>query len=149
MRRLVTPELALEALRAVWPVLVGRSPSVHSRPIRLGNSELLVGVDEPAWLESLTTLLPQLKAKIERWLGAGVVSEIRLTIAKQPAVHTLGHPETASSIAGSSGGRAGTSDGSSGAPVDLNAIKDPDLKSLVASFALAYFRTAPPEGSDR
>ena len=72
--------LAEWSLKVNWVEIVGKQVAAHSRPIRLNFKHLLVVVDNPAWVQHLTFLKPELMEKLQRSLGKETVMDIRFKV---------------------------------------------------------------------
>ncbi len=72
-----TEELAARA----WPMAVGRKVAVHSRPVRMVRTRLVVEVEDRIWQRQLFTLTGQILANLEKTLGRGLVEDIEFVVA--------------------------------------------------------------------
>ena len=72
--------LAEWSLKVKWLEIVGEQVAAHSRPIRINFKHLLVMVDNPAWVQHLTFLKPELMEKLQRSLGKETVMDIRFKV---------------------------------------------------------------------
>jgi predicted nucleic acid-binding Zn ribbon protein len=72
--------LAEWSLKVKWLEIVGEQVAAHSRPIRLNFKHLLVMVDNPAWVQHLTFLKPELMEKLQRSMGKETITEIRFKV---------------------------------------------------------------------
>lgn len=143
LRRLITPSQALDLCTALWPTLAGRAIAAHSRPIRLRDGVLVIAVDQPSWVATMESLLPQLKSALARWLGPDLITEIRLANAAlpihenaQPVPAPLADPVAPVSL-------PSLPDSPALDALHPDSISDPELRSLIASFTRAYFRNEP------
>jgi hypothetical protein len=72
----------------VWDEVVGPQIAAHTRPDRIRDGILEVGVDQPTWMQQLQLLKPQILAKLNARLGDACLREIFLkrgSIAPRPA----------------------------------------------------------------
>lgn len=69
---------ALGSLFEDWPALVGDRVAAHVRPLRLSDSTLVLGVDEPGWATQVRWMGKELLARLEDGLGPGVVTAIEV-----------------------------------------------------------------------
>lgn len=87
----VAPQLGLgaaaEAGRVwkLWPEIAGETIAAHAEPTSLRDGVLRVRVDQPAWATELGYLAPELAARLNRALGAAVVSEVKVWVGPRPA----------------------------------------------------------------
>lgn len=70
--------MALGRLREAWPRVVGALVAGRSEPVRLRGGVLIVRVEAGAWANELTLLAPTLAAKVDMFLGAGSVREVKV-----------------------------------------------------------------------
>lgn len=56
--------LRLEDIRKSWPKIVGGQISSHTSPVALKDSELVINVDSPVWLQQLSFLKDDLTRKL-------------------------------------------------------------------------------------
>lgn len=75
--------LAAGRLASAWPELVGPALAAHSRVRRVRGTVLELTVDSPAWATEVRYLEDDLVERASRLLGAGVVTEVRVSV--QPA----------------------------------------------------------------
>jgi predicted nucleic acid-binding Zn ribbon protein len=60
-----------------WPRWIGKKASLHTKPVRIRDGQLLVYVDHPTWVYELRQQKRDaLMKKIDRELGKGVVEKI-------------------------------------------------------------------------
>ena len=69
---------ALGSLFEDWPALVGDRVAAHVRPLRLSDTTLVLGVDEPGWATQVRWMGQELLARLEDGLGPGVVTAIEV-----------------------------------------------------------------------
>jgi predicted nucleic acid-binding Zn ribbon protein len=63
-----------------WPDLVGPHVGANSRPLRLRDGTLTVGVADPAWATQLRFLEAMLVERLQAELGAGSVVTIEVRV---------------------------------------------------------------------
>ena len=71
-------EVAVHAVLARWPELVGTEIADHSEAERFADGELTVRADSTAWATQLRLLAPQLVAQINTQVGAGTVRFVKV-----------------------------------------------------------------------
>jgi len=82
-RELGVPSPAtLRALADVWPDVVGGALARHSRVRSVRDGECVVEVDGPAWATQLRYLENDLVERAARACGPGVVSSVRVVVAR-------------------------------------------------------------------
>jgi hypothetical protein len=72
----------------IWDEVVGPQIAAHTRPDRIRDGILEVGVDQPTWMQQLHLLKPQILAKLNQQLGEGALRDLYLKrgkIAVRPA----------------------------------------------------------------
>ena len=72
----------------IWDDVVGPQIAARTRPERIRDGVLEVCVDQPAWMQQLQLLKPQLLARLNERLGDGSLREIYLkrgTVSAKPA----------------------------------------------------------------
>ena len=80
-RNLAGPDgVHLVNLVSTWADVVGASVASHSRPLRLAAHTLTIAVDQPGWATELTYLETQLRARIDKALGPGVVTAVKVVV---------------------------------------------------------------------
>jgi predicted nucleic acid-binding Zn ribbon protein len=80
-RNLAGPDgVHLVALVSTWADVVGASVASHSRPLRLVAHTLTIAVDQPGWATELTYLQTQLRARIDKAIGPGVVTSVKVVV---------------------------------------------------------------------
>jgi predicted nucleic acid-binding Zn ribbon protein len=74
----------LEGWRAVeeWHRLVGPRVGRHTRAVSFRNGALLVEVEGSAWMHELSFLKRDLIQRVNRYLGADRVREVKLILAR-------------------------------------------------------------------
>lgn len=77
---------ALGTLFENWPELVGDQMAAHVRPLRLSDTTLVLGVDEPGWATQVRWMAEDLLRRLADGLGAGVVTklEVRMETPRDP-----------------------------------------------------------------
>lgn len=70
--------LALGRLRESWGQIVGEHVAARSEPVRLAEGTLLVQAESGVWATELALLAPSLSAKVDAFLGGGIVREVRV-----------------------------------------------------------------------
>lgn len=87
LRSLGAPSVdAVGSLFEDWPALVGERVAAHVRPLRLSDSTLVLGVDEPGWATQVRWMASELLSRLEDGLGPGVVTaiDVRMETAETP-----------------------------------------------------------------
>lgn len=77
--------IAVHALFARWPELVGSEVAAHSRPTGFADGTLAVSADSSAWATQLRLLAPNVCAALDRRLGAGTVARIEVSGPARPS----------------------------------------------------------------
>ncbi len=62
---------------AAWPECVGARVAEHAQALYVERKSLVISVDSPAWMTELAFLRPQILARLEERLGAGLVEDLR------------------------------------------------------------------------
>lgn len=78
-------DVAAGAVMSRWSELVGREVSDHAQPLTFENGVLTVRAESTAWATQLTLLASTLIASIERGIGAGVVTELKIVGPSSPS----------------------------------------------------------------
>jgi hypothetical protein len=68
----------------IWDEVVGPQIAARARPSKIRGSVLEVCVDQPAWMQQLQLMKPQILKKLNEQLGEGEISEIFLKRGKVP-----------------------------------------------------------------
>ncbi|HET9647636.1 MAG TPA: DciA family protein [Microlunatus sp.] len=71
-------EVSVHALLGRWPALVGPELAEHSRPEAYRDGVVTVRTDSTAWASQLRLLAPNLVATLNRQLGDGTVTRVRV-----------------------------------------------------------------------
>ena len=71
-------ELSVGGVVGRWREVVGDQIADHCTPETFERGQLVVRADSTAWAANLRVLLPQLRAVLEKEVGADVVTEIRV-----------------------------------------------------------------------
>lgn len=77
--------IAVHALFAQWPVLVGAEVAAHSRPTGFTDGTLTVSADSSAWATQLRLLASTICAALDSRLGAGTVARIEVSGPARPS----------------------------------------------------------------
>ncbi len=74
----------LTAYQAVvqWPKIVGPAIARHATAVGVEEKTLLIAVDSPAWMTQLFYLKNEILKEVAEYIGAGVVTEIRLVLKR-------------------------------------------------------------------
>ena len=68
----------------IWDEVVGPQIAARARPSKIRGSVLEVCVDQPAWMQQLQLMKPQILRKLNEQLGEGEIKEIFLKRGKVP-----------------------------------------------------------------
>ena len=71
-------ELSVGGVIGRWREVVGDQVADHCTPETFEDGQLVVRTDSTAWAANLKLLVPQLRARLEKEVGADVVTEIRV-----------------------------------------------------------------------
>lgn len=71
-------EVAVHAVLARWPELVGAELAAHCQAERFADGELTVRAESTAWATQLRLLAPQLVGRLNAQVGAGTVRVVRV-----------------------------------------------------------------------
>jgi hypothetical protein len=82
LRRVAGSEQPLDFLAALWPLIVGSRLAEHTRPIQWRKGSLQVAVSDREWQEQLERMPDALRARINKWWGADIVSEVTFVRGK-------------------------------------------------------------------
>ncbi len=77
--------LAVHGVFGRWPELVGADVAAHSRPTGFDGGVLDVAADSSAWATQLRLLAPVVMAAVDRLLGAGTVTSVRVSGPARPS----------------------------------------------------------------
>ena len=70
-----------ELVRRAWPQAVGKKIAAHARAARMVRTRLVVEVEDTIWQRQLFALSGQIKANLEKQVGAGIVEEVEFRVA--------------------------------------------------------------------
>lgn len=87
LRSLGAPSVdAIGSLFEDWPALVGERVAAHVRPLRLSDTTLVLGVDEPGWATQVRWMATELLGRLAEGLGPGVVTaiDVRMETPRTP-----------------------------------------------------------------
>lgn len=80
----------------IWDEVVGPQIAARARPNKIRGSVLEICVDQPAWMQQLQLMKPQILKKLNAQLGEGEIKEIFLKKGKvQPSAATKAPPPPA------------------------------------------------------
>ncbi|MGH9776584.1 MAG: DUF721 domain-containing protein [Candidatus Acidiferrales bacterium] len=79
LKRLTATGDDLAKISGTWNLIVGKSLSAHTRPVRLAGGELEIRADSREWRESLEALAGRVPAQINSFCPRRVVERIRVT----------------------------------------------------------------------
>jgi len=77
--------LAVHGVFGRWPELVGADVAAHSRPTGFDGGVLDVAADSSAWATQLRLLAPVVMAAVDRLLGVGTVTSVRVSGPGRPS----------------------------------------------------------------
>lgn len=78
-------DVAAGAVMSRWTELVGPSVADHATPVSFEDGVLTVRAESTAWATQLTLLASSLIGSIERGVGSGVVSELKIVGPSAPS----------------------------------------------------------------
>jgi predicted nucleic acid-binding Zn ribbon protein len=124
----IDPERRLELFR-VWAAEVGDAVAAHAEPAALRDGVLSVRVRGAAWMQELQFAKEEIRARLNRRLGAEVVRDVYF-------------------VSGGDGGRARPAPAAAapalsqelGEPIDLPPLRDARLAEVFARIARAHRR---------
>jgi hypothetical protein len=70
-----------EVAIAAWQVAAGKKVAAHSRAVNIVRGRLVVEVTDAIWQSQLRTVRPFILARIEKDLGAKIVTDIEFRVA--------------------------------------------------------------------
>ena len=70
------------AIHEHWATIVGDELADHAQPLAIEDGCLRVGVDSPAWASHLRWSEREIVARVDRVVGAGVVSSVSTRILR-------------------------------------------------------------------
>jgi len=79
----LAPPDAFAAIRERWSEIVGDEIGAHARARSLRSGVLRVTVDEAAWATQLRYLAGELLDRFDAIVGAGVVTQVRVTVGSR------------------------------------------------------------------
>jgi hypothetical protein len=127
--------LALAAVTAAWPEVVGETVARHAWPLRLGRSGTLhVATSSATWAFELDRLSPEVLESLAARLGSDSPHALRFAVGPVPEP---GPPPAAGTSPASSDAGEPTPDEVAEASALAAAIEDSELRELVARAARA------------
>ena len=63
-----------------WPEVVGEGLASRLKAVAVRGSELLVGVDDPAWASQISSLETHLLERIDGIIGPGRITAVRVRV---------------------------------------------------------------------
>jgi predicted nucleic acid-binding Zn ribbon protein len=72
--------VAEDLARAAWPQAVGKTISLHTRPMRMVRTRLIVEVEDKIWQRQLFVLTSHILRNLEKQLGPGLVEDLEFRI---------------------------------------------------------------------
>ena len=63
-----------------WPEVVGEEIAIRIRAVAVRGSELIVGVDDPAWASQIAWLEATLLERIDALVGPGTITAVRVRV---------------------------------------------------------------------
>jgi len=63
-----------------WSEVVGEELAAHVRAVAVRGSELVVGVDDPAWASQMAWLEARLMERLEALVGPDVITAVRVRV---------------------------------------------------------------------
>lgn len=74
---------AIISIHEGWSGVVGEELASHAHPLSIEDGCLRVGVDSPGWANHLRWSEAEIVARIDRLVGAGVVTSVRTRIVRR------------------------------------------------------------------
>ncbi|WP_421118000.1 DciA family protein [Aquihabitans daechungensis] len=74
---------AIIAIHEGWSTIVGDELAGHAQPLAVEDGCLRVGVDSPAWASHLRWSEREIVARVDRLVGAGVVTSVTTRILRR------------------------------------------------------------------
>ncbi len=71
---------AFVTLVSGWAGIVGPAVAGHSRPLRLRDGTLTIGVDQAGWVTELTYLEATLRGRLDEAVGTGVITAVKVVV---------------------------------------------------------------------
>jgi predicted nucleic acid-binding Zn ribbon protein len=78
----VSSSTTLQVVFSQWAELVGEVLASHATPASLGESTLVVRVDDPAWATQLRWFQGDLLTRLEAAVGPGEITGIEVRVAR-------------------------------------------------------------------
>ncbi|MEC8947555.1 MAG: DUF721 domain-containing protein [Actinomycetota bacterium] len=66
-----------------WPEVVGEELATHVRAVAVRGSELVVGVDDPAWASQVAWLEARLLERLDVLVGRGTITAVKVRVEPQ------------------------------------------------------------------
>lgn len=70
----------LSRIDAVWEKIIGPQLAVVSKPVSLSHRELVIGVKDPVWLDSMSYHKAEIVSKINSITGRDIITTVRFSI---------------------------------------------------------------------
>jgi hypothetical protein len=82
----------------IWREAIGDPLYNHTRPVAVHHGRLVIAVKDNAWMQELQLMKREIKKKLNKTLGKGVIKEIRFKIGSwededEPGVSMDGHDD--------------------------------------------------------
>ena len=66
-----------------WPEVVGEDLAAHVRAVAVRGTELVVGVDDPAWASQVAWLEARLLERLDVLVGRGTITAVKVRVEPQ------------------------------------------------------------------